>query len=136
MAFLLTLVKWAILLCIGTVCVFWAIANKAPVEISLDPFPYVPPPVPLFTLFFLGALIGAVTVGIASGLRRVIWRQKAKSAETKVSKLEAEVAEWKTKCDALSVRREEVLLQLDQAQSPALLGGPDNPKPASSQDAA
>lgn len=85
-----------ILIPIALAIMVFAVANRAPVTISLDPFGNEPPmfafSVPLF-LLMLGVLIfGVVIGGIAAWMRQSRWRRRARrlSAELKTSRTETE----------------------------------------------
>lgn len=85
-----------ILLPVALLIVVFAVANRAPVTISLDPFVGEPPmfsvSLPLFLLLLLLLIAGVIVGGIAAWMRQSRWRRRARrlSAELKASRAEAE----------------------------------------------
>ena len=85
-----------ILIPIALAIVAFAVANRAPVAISLDPFAGAPPmfsvALPLFLLLLIVLIVGVIVGGIAAWMRQSRWRSRARrlSAELKASRAEAE----------------------------------------------
>jgi uncharacterized integral membrane protein len=76
--------------------VLFAVANRAPVKVSLDPFAGDPPmfaaSLPLFILLLLVLIAGVMIGGIAAWMGQSRWRRRARrlSAELKTSRTENE----------------------------------------------
>ena len=76
--------------------VLFAVANRAPVRVSLDPFAGDPPlfaaSLPLFVLLLLVLIAGVMIGGIAAWMRQSRWRRRARrlSAELKRARAETE----------------------------------------------
>lgn len=88
------LLRWLILVPLGIVLVLLAVANRAPVILSLDPFsreaPALAVSLPLFVALLLAVALGVVIGGIAAGIGRMRWRYRARKAEREAEKLSAE----------------------------------------------
>lgn len=88
------LLRWLFLLPLGIVLVLLAVANRAPVTLSLDPFSREAPAfaftLPLFVVLFAAVVIGVVIGGVAAGIGRMRWRYRARKAEREAEKLSAE----------------------------------------------
>ena len=71
----------------GIVVVVFAIANRAPVEVSFDPLPFV------FGLPLYGVVIGALIIGFAAGAA-VAWLggHAARVRKARIQALEGDVA--------------------------------------------
>lgn len=78
------------------VIVLFAVANRAPVRVSLDPFAGDPPmfgvSVPLFLLVLVVLVLGVILGGISAWMGQSRWRRRARrlSAELKASRAENE----------------------------------------------
>jgi uncharacterized integral membrane protein len=76
--------------------VLFAVANRAPVTVSLDPFAGEPPmfgvSVPLFVLVLVVLILGVIVGGISTWMRQSRWRRRARrlSAELKAARAENE----------------------------------------------
>ena len=76
--------------------VLFAVANRAPVTISLDPFAGQPPmfaaSIPLFILLLIVLIAGVIVGGIASWMRQSRWRRRARrlAGELKAARTQAE----------------------------------------------
>ena len=76
--------------------VLFAVANRAPVMVSLDPFAGDPPQFaaspPLFVLLLLVLIAGVIIGGISAWMRQSRWRRRARrlSAELKAARAENE----------------------------------------------
>ena len=85
-----------VVLPVALLIVLFAVANRAPVTISLDPFAGQPPmfaaSIPLFILLLIALIAGVIVGGIASWLRQSRWRRRARrlAGELKAARTEAE----------------------------------------------
>ena len=85
-----------ILIPAALVIVLFAVANRAPVGVSLDPFAGDPPmfgvSVPLFLLVLVVLVLGVILGGISAWMGQSRWRRRARrlSAELKASRAENE----------------------------------------------
>lgn len=85
-----------ILIPIALAIVAFAVANRAAVTISLDPFAGEPPmyavALPLFLLLLIVLIAGVILGGIAAWMRQSRWRRRARrlSAELKAARTETE----------------------------------------------
>jgi uncharacterized integral membrane protein len=85
-----------ILLPVALAIVLFAVGNRAPVAVSLDPFVNDPPmfsaAVPLFLLLLLVLIAGVILGGASAWMRQSRWRRRARrlAAELKTSRAEAE----------------------------------------------
>lgn len=88
------LLRWLILVPLAIVLVLLAVANRAPVTLSLDPFSREAPAfaftLPLFVALLLAVAVGVVIGGVAAGIGRMRWRYRARRAERETEKLTAE----------------------------------------------
>lgn len=88
------LARWLVLVPLAILLVLLAVANRAPVILSLDPFsgeaPVLSVTVPLFVALLLAVVLGVVIGGVAAGIGRMRWRYRAKRAERAAEKLSAE----------------------------------------------
>ncbi len=88
------LLRWLFLVPLALALVLLAVANRAPVTLSLDPFSRDAPAfafqLPLFVALLLAVAIGVVIGGVAAGIGRLRWRYRAKKAEREAEKLSAE----------------------------------------------
>ena len=88
------LLRWLLLVPLGILLVLLAVANRAPVTLSLDPFSREAPALaissPLFVALLLAVMIGVVIGGVAAGIGRMRWRYRARKAEREAEKLSAE----------------------------------------------
>ncbi len=75
------------------VIVTFAVANRAPITLSLDPFdsahPALAVTVPLFILVFILVGLGVVVGGVAAWLKQYRWRLRARHAEAEARQLRA-----------------------------------------------
>ena len=84
------LLWWIILLPLLALAAAFAVANRAPVAVSLDPLPYaieMPAYVALMIAIFVGLIIGGMSTWLAG--RR--WRREARLGRRNIKLLEAEV---------------------------------------------
>ncbi|MBY0532487.1 MAG: LapA family protein [Xanthobacteraceae bacterium] len=88
------LLRWLVLVPLAVLLVLLAVANRAPVTLSLDPFSREAPAfaftLPLFVALLLAVAVGVVIGGIAAGIGRLRWRYRARKAEREAEKLTAE----------------------------------------------
>jgi uncharacterized integral membrane protein len=88
------LLRWLVLVPLAILLVLLAVANRAPVILSLDPFSSEAPAfavkLPLFVALLLAVVIGVVIGGVAAGIGRLRWRHRARRAEREAEKLSAE----------------------------------------------
>ncbi|MBX3512383.1 MAG: DUF1049 domain-containing protein [Xanthobacteraceae bacterium] len=88
------LLRWLIVVPLAVLLVLLAVANRAPVTLSLDPFSREAPAfavtVPLFVALLLAVVLGVVIGGVAAGIGRMRWRYRARRAERAAEKLSAE----------------------------------------------
>ncbi len=84
---------WIIGVPVALAAIWIAVANRAPVVLSLDPFaqdaPAVAVQMPLYVLIFLSVLFGVLLAGLAIGFRRAARRgaEIAGAAQTRVAAL-------------------------------------------------
>jgi len=85
-----------ILIPVALAIVLFAVANRAPVPVSLDPFVNDPPmfsaAVPLFLLVLLVLIAGVILGGVSAWMRQSRWRRRARrlAGELKAARAEAE----------------------------------------------
>jgi uncharacterized integral membrane protein len=83
------IVSAVILIPLGLVIVALAVANRAAVTVSFDPFGAVDPAlafrVPLFVLVFALVIAGVVIGGVASWLAQGKWRRAARRLERELA---------------------------------------------------
>lgn len=88
------LARWLFVIPLGLVLVLLAVANRAPVTLSLDPFSRESPAfsftLPLFVALLVAVALGVVIGGVAAGIGRLRWRYRAKKAEREAEKLSAQ----------------------------------------------
>jgi uncharacterized integral membrane protein len=88
------LLRWLVLVPLAILLVLLAVANRAPVTLSLDPFSREAPALafslPLFVALLLAVALGVVIGGLAAGIGRLRWRYRARKAEREAEKLSAE----------------------------------------------
>ena len=74
----------------------FAVANRAPVTVSLDPFGNQPPlysaTLPLFVIVLIVLTVGVIIGGVAAWTRQSKWRRRARglAAELKTARAETE----------------------------------------------
>jgi uncharacterized integral membrane protein len=91
------LVTFVVLIPLAVVIVMFAVANRAPVAVSFDPFnpaqPALTLQMPMFLLAFALVGLGVLVGGMAAWLRQHRWRLRARRAE-------AEARDLRTRLDA------------------------------------
>ncbi len=89
---------------VALIIIVFAVANRAPVTLSLDPFGGVPPvlsvEVPLFLLLFAAAILGAVAGGVGAWFGQSQRRRAAREAERELSAKRAEVERLRARSEA------------------------------------
>ncbi len=108
---MLQFLKALLLLPVAIVVVLFAVANRAPVQISFDPFtrpePLLSITLPLFAVIFAAVALGVVIGGVAS------WLAQGKHRR----------AERRFKREARHLRREADRLRTNNTGAPALTSG-------------
>ena len=97
------LIAAVVLIPLALVIVLFAVANRGPATLSLDPFsdvPLVSVSLPMF-LVVLGALIAGVIVGgMAAWLRQRKWRAAARRLDAEIKALRVETETLKRELEA------------------------------------
>lgn len=92
------LFRWLLLIPLAIILVLLAVANRAPVTLSIDPFSREAPAfaitVPLFVALLLAVVLGVVIGGLAAGIGRMRWRYRAHAAQREAEKLQAKNEEF------------------------------------------
>ncbi len=83
--------RWIAGLVVGVVVVAFAVANRAPVPVSLDPLPFSFE-APLFLIVFAGGALGFAVGATAVWLAGNKWRRLARRRGARIEALEREVA--------------------------------------------
>src|ERR1700744_4795817 len=87
-----------ILIPLGAILVVFAVANRHPVTVSLDPFNSADPapgfPLPLFVVIIAVAILGVVAGGSATWFGQRRWRRAARQHEADARELRAQLADW------------------------------------------
>lgn len=80
---------------LAVLIIVFAVANRAPVIVSLDPFGNMPPALsvelPLFVLLFAVALLGVIAGGIGAWFGQSARRRAAREAERELSAKRSEL---------------------------------------------
>lgn len=98
------LLKWALLVPVGILAVMLAIANRAPVELSFDPFGASDLRVaaPLFIVMFVSIMVGVVIGGTGVWMRQGRHRRAAREARSNAGRLQAEADRLRTRTSSLT----------------------------------
>ena len=92
-----------VLIPLAALIVLLAVANRAPVTISLDPFMAEKPALtvtqPLFMVLLVMLIVGVVIGGIAAWLRQARWRRATRRAEAEVRALRSETEALRDRLD-------------------------------------
>jgi uncharacterized integral membrane protein len=95
---------WIILAPVATIALLFALANRAWVTVSIDPFSQAAPAyaveLPLFLVMFGALIIGVLTGGVAVWFGRLRWQIAAHRAEREATRLRAEKAEVEARARA------------------------------------
>jgi len=83
------LVSWLLLAPLALLMIAFAVANRAAVEVRLDPLP-VTLETPLFALAFVCVFVGLVSGGAAAWLAGARWRRLARLRGRELARLDAE----------------------------------------------
>ena len=82
-----------VLIPLAVVIVMFAVANRATITVSFDPFDSVQPAMalrlPTFVLVFILVGLGVLVGGVAAWLRQHRWRSRARRAEAEARDLRA-----------------------------------------------
>ena len=100
----LSLLFWAV---IGLVFILLAIANRQPVDISLDPLPIMLPGIPLIAVFFAGILLGLLAAAIVTSVKRLGSHRRAVKAEKSAASLKGEVEALERELDQADTAKPE-----------------------------
>jgi uncharacterized integral membrane protein len=80
-----------VLIPLAVIIIMFAVANRAPITVSFDPFDPAQPAlalkVPMFVLVFILVGVGVVIGGVAAWLRQHRWRSRARRAEAEARDL-------------------------------------------------
>ncbi len=91
------LLAWIILVPLSIAIVLFAVANRADVVVSFDPFSHASPAfavtVPLFAVIFCAVIVGVLVGGIVVSFGKLRWRLTARRAERENTRLKAEAEE-------------------------------------------
>jgi uncharacterized integral membrane protein len=89
------LLTFVVLIPLAVIIVMFAVANRAPVAVSMDPFNPVQPAlalqVPMFVVAFILVGLGVLVGGTAAWLRQHRWRVRARRAEAEARDLRARI---------------------------------------------
>jgi uncharacterized integral membrane protein len=93
-----------ILVPLALAIVMFAVANRAPVLIGLDPFGAQPPmfafAAPLFLVLLIALIVGVIVGGTAAWSRQRKWRRRARRLSAEVKAARAETAALRRQLDA------------------------------------
>ena len=83
---------WLIVLPLAVLTAWFAVANREPVAIDLDPFPFSIE-TPLYALLMGALFLGLVIGGVAAWLGQGRWRRRARALQRRARQLESELTE-------------------------------------------
>jgi hypothetical protein len=87
------LFAFVILIPLAVIIAMFAVANRAIITVSFDPFDPAQPALalklPMFVLVFILVGVGVVVGGLAAWLRQHRWRARARRAEAEVQEIRA-----------------------------------------------
>ena len=96
-----------ILLPVALLIVMFAVANRGPVTIALDPFGGEPPmftaAAPLFLVLLAALITGVIVGGAAAWSRQRKWRRRARRLSADLKAAHAETAALRRRLEAASV---------------------------------
>jgi len=111
-----TFLKWLVLAPVALLLILFAVTNREPVRVVLDPLPgdmaLIDITAPLFIILFLAAGLGVIAGGIAGWFVQARQRQAIRTARADVERLQREAD------------------SLRQQLSPRLLGSGERPRDA------
>src|SRR5262245_39531315 len=88
-------ISTVVLIALAIVIVMFAVANRATIAVSFDPFNSVQPALlvslPMFVLIFILLAVGVFIGGVAAWLRQHRWRARARRAEAEARDLRARI---------------------------------------------
>lgn len=89
------ILNWLIVVPVAIVAIVLAVANRAPVSLSLDPIPgaaplLTVPPVPLYAIIFGAMIIGVILGGVAVWMAQGEYRKRLRRAEASLARAETE----------------------------------------------
>jgi NhaP-type Na+/H+ or K+/H+ antiporter len=88
------LLSWFLGFPLAVVLIAFAVANRASVQVSFDPFsqaePFAAVSLPLWTLLFIGIFLGLVAGWAGAWLNQGKWRRTARDVRTEATALRAE----------------------------------------------
>ena len=86
---LANLVSWLLLAPLAVLMIAFAVANRGPVEIRLDPLPFTID-APLFAFAYLCVFLGLLCGGLAAWLAGARWRRLARARGRELARVAAE----------------------------------------------
>ena len=93
------LLNAVVLIPLGVILVVFAVANRRPVTVSLDPFnsddPTLGFTLPLFVVIIAVAILGVVAGSSATWFGQRRWRRAARQHEADARDLRAQLADWR-----------------------------------------
>jgi uncharacterized integral membrane protein len=102
-----------VLIPLGVILVVFAVANRHPVTVSLDPFNSSDPALgftlPLFVVIIAVAILGVVAGSSATWFGQRRWRRAARQHEADARGLRAQLADWRASA-AMPQRQDSNLL--------------------------
>lgn len=95
--------KAIILVPVFALLIVFAVINRAPVTVLLDPFDLSVPPLaitaPLFIIIFLSLMVGVIVGGVGVWLSQAIHRQAVRHHKREAERYRAEVEELRRRAD-------------------------------------
>lgn len=86
-----------VVLPVAAILLIFALANRTPVTLSLDPFspgdPAFSVDLPLFLIIILALMVGVVIGSVADWISQARWRREARHSRSEVRRLEQEAAD-------------------------------------------
>ena len=88
------ILSWAFGLPVAVLLIAFAIANRRPVAVSFDPLsveqPWLTLSMPLWSLLYIGILLGLIAGGVAAWLKQGKWRRIAREARRELDTTRSE----------------------------------------------
>jgi uncharacterized integral membrane protein len=101
------IVTMLVLLPVALLIVMFAVTNRAPVSVALDPVGSEPPmfaaALPLFLLLLIALIAGVIIGGVAAWSRQRKWRRRARRLSADLKAAHAETAALRRRLEAASV---------------------------------